>query len=195
MSMQMIQASHAKQNLTVVGFRPDGASYRSTVMEATPFEAKMGLLADFRYAEDGGDLSISCVLDTSTGRLLDQVGVSSEEDLFDEVEAVDTVLAHAAQGGRRYRMKAYLSFFEFVLSDMPEVFVGLVGGSREAGEDLAVQYEDVDGKVFEFLPSQALLVLAEKAMKTDRSGASLQVKKLAERAGVALDRAIAAALG
>ena len=92
-------------------------------------------------------------------------------------------------------MKAYLSFFEYVLTDWPEVFDGLVGGSRVAGEDLAVQYEDLKGRTYEFLPSQALLVLAEKAMKSDRSGASLQVKKMAERAGVALDRAIAATLG
>ena len=195
MSIQMIQTSQANQNLTVVGFRPNGDSFKGTVCGATPFEAKMGLLADFRYSEDGGDLSISCVLDTSTGRLLDQVGVSSEEDLFTEVEAVDTVLFHASQGGSRERIKAYLSFFEYVLTDLPEVFDGLVGGSRVAGEDLAVQYEDLKGRTYEFLPSQALLALAEKAMKSDRSGASLQVKKMAERAGVALDRAIAATLG
>jgi hypothetical protein len=195
---------HSASPLTVVGFYPSGDGFEGTVCAQTASEAKIRVLASQRYSDDGGDLSIACVMD-ETGHVIDDVPCSADVALLTNQEAVgalldqasSVILQHgghplAADGSDCTLLRGYIEFLECVLLAAPQVFDDLssldLDGSIDVDEML-VEFETSSGVVVDIQPSVALAAIADLVLFGTFSSDALQVRELASIAGVALDLA------
>ncbi|ABO59707.1 hypothetical protein Bcep1808_6820 (plasmid) [Burkholderia vietnamiensis G4] len=210
-AIQNHTAQAVVRDLTIVGTYPSGEAYSNTVQAGSSFEAMIRVLADRRYADDGGDLVISRVLDARTGLPVDGVMLSAEHDLLPETEAIDQViekvtsllpaLSFGAFGGKHAfssfdALRAYAEYFGLVLSEAPFALEGLSHGAGvSSDEDMTLEFEDSQGVVHEFEPALALLALAEAVLERGMCAAALQVKTLAMVARSSLNLAALDALG
>lgn len=183
------------RGLTVVGFFPSGEGFSDSVSARSPVEAKIRVLADCRYSGEGGDLAISCIIDDATGSAV-EVGKSFEGvSLLTEHDAIEEVLQRIIMAGAPDSLAAYIEFFELLLDEAPGVFCDLAGRSADANEDRSVEFEDAMGESHVFVPSDALLKLADADLSHGFSVAATQLKLMVTRAGAALDWAIIDAFG
>lgn len=190
--------------MTVVGFFPSGDGFEDTVHAKTAYEAKIRALAVQRYSEDGGDIGIVCVMDSS-GNLLDEEPSSADIDLMTDHDAVENVLCQAAQvlpaddytheGATQSNsalLGAYVEFFQHVLNVASQVFENLAchgAGGPDLADEMIVEFESASGVVFDILPSKALAAVADLALSRDITAAGLQVKEMASVAGYGIDLA------
>jgi len=175
--------------LIVDGIYPSGDVFSDTVQAGSSFEAMIRVLADRRYSDDGGDLSISSVFDADTGDIVDGPLLSAQSALLSEAEAIEQVLEQVTSilssasfdtDAGRGALGAYMEYFGLVLAEAPFAFEAISKGAGEMSrEDMTLEYEDFQGVVHEFEPAVALLALAEVALQREVNTAALQVKTLA----------------
>lgn len=195
------------RSMTVVGFFPSGEGFSDTISVKTPFEAKIRAIAAHRYAEDGGDLDIVCVLDAVSGKVIDEQHCTADLDLMEEADAVETVLTEArallleeqsssvlavSEGGL---LAAQVEFLEYVLQEASEIFSSIVPGSNNvSGEDMTVEFTSVSGVIHDLVPSEALLAVVSSVLAKTESVAAFQVREMVLAAGHAIDLACLDAL-
>lgn len=187
------------RSFIVQGSYPRGENYSETVHAVSAFEAMILVLAGRRHAEDGGDLSITAVLDASTGRAIDAVLLSSADDLLTEAEAIEQVLDQVSTvsptairhaGVSASSLQAFAEYFGLVMSADCDAFCGLTrGGVDQPKDDMTLEYEDIQGAVHQFEPAVAMLALADAAYHDGAVAAALQVNMLATVARRAFNRA------
>lgn len=185
--------------LTVDGIYPNGDGYSATVQARSTFEAMIRVLADCRYSDDGGDLAVSRVCDVATGAVLDKDLIPAEIALLTEVEAIGQVLeqvagslltASFADDSSSLTLRAYTEYFDLILSYAPHALSEVSGWAGDLSEEeMTLEFEDSKGKVHEFEPAAALLVLVEVALQHGDSVAAMQAKSLATSARSSLNKA------
>ncbi|WP_049820942.1 hypothetical protein [Methylibium petroleiphilum] len=207
--LTIAQQSHQSRDLafTVVGFFPSGEGYSDTVLARDPEEAKIRVISDLRYSEEGGDLEVSCVLDAA-GKVVED----STADAFDmlvESDALEILITHlretipgpatsaadASEASEIDMLNTYLELFELVLSDAPHALDGLtIGADGYADEDLTLRFIDSMGADHEIIPAEALLHLARKSLQLGFGPAAAQIESLATRARSAVSLAVLEAI-
>ena len=183
---------------TVTGYFPSGESYSDTVVALSPIDARIRVIASLRYEEDGGDLSVSRVMDASTGKVVEDGPL----DLPSESEALETLvfqlrgsIPSLASSGETGTLNAYLELFELLLSDAPHALDGIAAGEEGyAEEDLMMQFIDSSGADHTIVPAVALAALVQKSQELAWSPAAAQLAELAARARVAVSLSIIDAL-
>ena len=187
------------RSLTISGSFPNGLGYSDTFLAGSSYEAMIQALADCRYLEDGGDLEVTHVIDAITGESVDSTLLSASLDLLPEVEALEYVIQSAQEFIDRNvdisqadfaRLRAYIEFFDLVLSVSPLVFEGLSSGNLSFSDDeISLEFEDSRDMVFDFVPADALLLLAETSISTGVTISAMQTKAMAIHARHALSKA------
>lgn len=206
--MTTLSTKSSARDLTVVGFYASGTPFSGTVNAASPHEAKIHVLADRRYSEDGGDFCVSCVIDEATGKVVDEDSSASETLLLSEVDAVENLLQQMKsivqdpkqiilpEGTCLQKVGAFIQFFDHLLADQPDVFSDLAGGGRLImDEDMEITFVDRKGAEHDFVPSEALGRLADLALQRQSSTAAVQLKSLVQAAGSNFDLAVHEAYG
>lgn len=203
--LTIAQQSHQSRDLafTVVGFFPNGEGYSDTVLARDPEEAKIRVISDLCYAEEGGDLEVSCVVDAAGKVVADSAGGAF--DMLVESEALELLISHlretipgpaisarsASEACEVDTLNTYLELFELVLSDAPHVLDGLaVGAQGYADEDLMLHFIDSMGVSHEIIPAEALVHLARKSRQLGLGPAAVQLEALATRARFAVSLAV-----
>lgn len=131
------------------------------------------MLAQCRYSDLGGDLDVTGLTDAATGSSVQDSLLSAKQDLLSEVEAVEYVI-HTVQNslnnGRTFsagstsELRAYVEFFDLILSEAPHAFDGLCSGDRVADDEITLDFEDSSSAEFALVPADALLTLATLAL-------------------------------
>ncbi|MBI6556756.1 hypothetical protein YA0850_30845 [Pseudomonas veronii] len=193
------------QSLLISGLLPSGESFSDVVDADSSYEAMIRVICQARYSDDGGDLEVIRVADARTGAQLSEVLLSADQDLLREVDAVEYVL-HTVQtsldNGRiawpdetSIQLRAFVEFFELVLSQAPGVFEGLCSGhSLTSDDDITIVFEDSRSSDTELVPADALFALATAALEEGGVAAVYQVLTLAGLTRVALSQACIRAL-
>lgn len=205
----MIQQSQTTQahsrSLLVSGRFPSGLAYSDVVQADTSYEAMIRVLAHCRYSDDGGDLEVVRLSDATTGAAVKDALLSADQDLLRDVDAVEYVL-HTVQTsldtGRNSwsdtesdKLRAYVEFFDLVLSQAPGVFDGLCSGqSVHSDEEIMIEFEDSRSLEFELVPADALLALGNAALEEGRVAAVYQVTTMSSLTRVTLSKACIKAL-
>ena len=202
--MLTAQQSHARDlAFTVVGFFPSGEPFSDSVVVSQPEEAKIRVVAGLRYAEEGGDLEVSCVIDETTGKVVDETPL---ESFLPESFALDTLVTQLREAipgpalmpgldvtafGEIDKLNAYLELFELVLSDAPHALDGIAGGVEGYDdEDLMMRFIDSMGVEHEIIPAEALMTLASTSRHLGWTPAAVQLEELARHARSAVSLAI-----
>ena len=193
------------QSLLISGLFPSGESFSDVVDADSSYEAMIRVISQARYSDAGGDLEVIQVADARTGAQLTEVLLSADQDLLREVDAVEYVL-HTVQtsldNGRiawpdekSVQLRAFVEFFDLVLSQAPGVFDGLCSGhSLTSDEDITVVFEDSRSLETELVPADALHALASAALEEGGVAAVYQVLTMAGLTRVALSQACIRAL-
>ena len=205
----MIQQSQTtqpnSQSLLISGLFPSGESFSGVVDADSSFEAMIRVISQARYSDAGGDLEVIRVADARTGAQLTEVLLSADLDLLREVDAVEYVL-HTVQtsldNGRTawsdeksLQLRAFVEFFDLVLSQAPGVFDGLCSGhSLTSDDEITIDFEDSRSLETELVPADALCALASAALEEGRVAAVYQVLTMASLTRVALSQACIRAL-
>ncbi|AVX93233.1 hypothetical protein [Pseudomonas psychrophila] len=205
----MIQQSQTtqpnSQSLLISGLFPSGEFFSDVVDADSSFEAMIRVISQARYSDAGGDLEVIRVADARTGAQLSDVLLSADLDLLREVDAVEYVL-HTVQtsldNGRTawsdeksHQLRAFVEFFDLVLSQAPGVFDGLCSGhSLTSDDEITIDFEDSRSLDTELVPADALYVLATAALEEGRVAAVYQVLTMARLTRVALSQACIRAL-
>ncbi|MBG6083215.1 hypothetical protein [Rubrivivax gelatinosus] len=202
--MLTAQQPHARDlAFTVVGYFPSGEPFSDTVVASQPQEAQTRVTAGLRYAEEGGELEVSCVIDDATGQVVDQAPL---DPLMSESMALDSLvlqLRGALPGPAQVsgldgftvaeigKLTAYLELFELVLSDAPFALDGItVGAEGYADEDLTMRFIDSMGVEHEIIPAEALATLAATSLRLRFTPAAAQIEELAQRGRSAVSFAV-----
>lgn len=206
--MTTLSTKSSTRDLTVVGFYASGAPFSGTVNAASPHEAKIYVLADRRYSEDGGDFCVSCVIDEATGKVVDEDSSASETLLLSEVDAVEDLLQQVKsivqdpkltlfpEDTCLQKVGAFIQFFDHLLADQPDVFTDLAsGGKLIMDEDMEITFVDRKGAEHDFVPSDALGRLVDLALQRQSTTAAVQLKSLVQAAGANFDLAVHDAYG
>ena len=193
------------QSLLISGLFPSGESFSDVVDADSSYEAMIRVISQCRYSDAGGDLEVIRVADAHTGAVVTGVLLSADQDLLREVDAVEYVL-HTVQtsldNGRTawsdeksHQLRAFVEFFDLVLSQAPGVFDGLCSGhSLTSDEDITVVFEDSRSLETELVPADALHALASAALEEGGVAAVYQVLTMAGLTRVALSQACIRAL-
>ncbi|MGR0140752.1 hypothetical protein, partial [Pseudomonas sp. RSP] len=150
-------------------------------------------------------LEVIRVADARTGAQLTDALLSADQDLLREVDAVEYVL-HTVQTSldkgrttwsdeKSAELRAYVEFFDLVLSQAPGVFDGLCSGrSLTSDDEITIDFEDSRSLEIELVPADALLALGNAALEEGRVAAVYQVLTMASFTRVALSQACIKAL-
>jgi hypothetical protein len=205
----MIQQSQttqlSSQSLLISGLFPSGEAFSDVVEADTSFEAMIRVISQCRYSDAGGDLEVIRVADARTGAQLTDELLSADQDLLREVDAVEYVLytvQTSLDTGRSTwsdeksaKLRAYVEFFDLVLSQAPGVFDGLCSGQSLTSDDsITVIFEDSRSLETELVPADALYALGNAALEEGRVAAVYQVLTMASYTRVALSQACIKAL-
>ena len=205
----MIQQSQTtqpiSQSLHISGLFPSGESFSDVVDADSSYEAMIRVISQARYSDAGGDLEVIRVADARTGAELTEVLLSADQDLLSEVDAVEYVLhtvqtsldrGHVAWSDEKsIQLRAFVEFFDLVLSQAPGVFDGLCSGlSLTSDDDITVVFEDSRSLETELVPADALYALATAALEEGGVAAVYQVLTMAGLTRVALSQACIKAL-
>lgn len=191
-------------SFTVVGFYPSGEGFSDTFHAAHATEAKIRAIAGQMYSESGGDIEVSCVLD-STGKVVD-AEVLGVDDILSESTALGALIQHlrleitgpaevmhvrSEDVASINQLNAYLELFELVLSDTPYALETLeIGSASYTDQDLTLHFFDTQGREYEVVPAEALLALVRKSHELGWIPAASQIEELAQKAGTAVSLAI-----
>ena len=205
----MIQQSQTTQinpqSLLISGLFPSGEAFSGVVEADTYYEAMIRTISQCRYSDAGGDLEVIRVADALTGAPVTEALLSADQDLLREVDAVEYVL-HTVQTSldkgrtawsdeKSAELRAFVEFFDLVLSQAPGVFDGLCSGrSLTSDDEITVEFEDSRSSVIELVPADALLALGTAALEEGRVAAAYQVITMASFTRVALSQACITAL-
>lgn len=193
------------QSLLISGLFPSGEAFSDVVEADTSYEAMIRVISQCRYSDDGGELEVIRVADARTGAQLTEALLSADQDLLREVEAVEyvlhTVLTSLDKGRitwsdeKSAELRAYVEFFDLVLSEAPGVFDGLCSGQSVTSDDeITIVFEDSRSLETELVPADALHVLGAAALEEGRVAAAYQVLTMASCTRVALSQACIKAL-
>lgn len=203
--IQQPQQSQAKtRSLLISGLFPNGELFSGEVQAGSAYEAQIRVIAQCRYSDAGGDLDVTGLTDAATGTPVQDSFLSADQDLLSEVDAVEYVI-HTVQNslnmGRHYsagttsELRAFVEFFDLILSVAPQAFDGLISGDRVSDdEEITLDFEDSSSAEFGFVPADALLALATVALEEGRAAAAYQVLTMASSTRVALSKACIKAL-
>lgn len=205
----MIQQSQTTQlnpqSLLISGLFPSGEAFSDVVEADTSYEAMIRVISQCRYSDAGGELEVIRVADARTGAQLPDALLSADQDLLREVDAVEyvlhTVLTSLDQGRTTWtdeksaELRAYVEFFDLVLSEAPGVFDGLCSGQSVTSDDeITIEFEDSRSLEIELVPADALYALGAAALEEGRVAAAYQVLTMASLTRVALSQACIKAL-
>jgi hypothetical protein len=205
----MIQQSQitqlTPQSLLISGLYPNGEAFSDVVEADTSFEAMIRVISQCRYSDAGGDLEVIRVADARTGAQLTDELLSADQDLLREVDAVEYVL-HTVQTSldkghttwsdeKSAELRAFVEFFDLVLSQAPGAFDGLCSGrSLPSDDEITIVFEDSRSLETELVPADALYALGTAALEEGRVAAAYQVLTMASLTRVALSQACIKAL-
>lgn len=205
----MIQQSQttqlSPQSLLISGLFPSGEAFSDVVEADTSYEAMIRVISQCRYSDAGGELEVIRVADARTGAQLPDALLSADQDLLREVDAVEyvlhTVLTSLDKGRTTWtdeksaELRAYVEFFDLVLSEAPGVFDGLCSGQSVTSDDeITIEFEDSRSLEIELVPADALYALGAAALEEGRVAAAYQVLTMASLTRVALSQACIKAL-
>lgn len=205
----MIQQSQTTQlnpqSLLISGLFPSGEAFSDVVEADTSYEAMIRVISQCRYSDAGGELEVIRVADARTGAQLPDALLSADQDLLREVDAVEyvlhTVLTSLDKGRTTWtdeksaELRAYVEFFDLVLSEAPGVFDGLCSGQSVTSDDeITIEFEDSRSLEIELVPADALYALGAAALEEGRVAAAYQVLTMASLTRVALSQACIKAL-
>lgn len=205
----MIQQSQTTQlnpqSLLISGLFPSGEAFSDVVEADTSYEAMIRVISQCRYSDAGGELEVIRVADARTGAQLPDALLSADQDLLREVDAVEyvlhTVLTSLDKGRTTWtdeksaELRAYVEFFDLVLSEAPGVFDGLCSGQSVTSDDeITIVFEDSRSLEIEFVPADALYALGAAALEEGRVAAAYQVLTMASLTRVVLSQACIKAL-
>lgn len=193
------------QSLLISGLFPSGEVFSDVVEADTSYEAMIRVISQCRYSDAGGELEVIRVADARTGAQLTEALLSADQDLLREVEAVEyvlhTVLTSLDKGRttwsdeRSAELRAYVEFFDLVLSEAPGVFDGLCSGQSVTSDDeITIVFEDSRSLEIELVPADALHALGAAALEEGRVAAGYQILTMASFTRVALSQACIKAL-
>jgi hypothetical protein len=193
------------QSLLISGLFPSGEVFSDVVEADTSYEAMIRVISQCRYSDAGGELEVIRVADARTGAQLTEALLSADQDLLREVEAVEyvlhTVLTSLDKGRttwsdeRSAELRAYVEFFDLVLSEAPGVFDGLCSGQSVTSDDeITIVFEDSRSLEIELVPADALHALGAAALEEGRVAAAYQILTMASFTRVALSQACIKAL-
>lgn len=203
--IQQPQQSQVKtRSLLISGLFPSGEQFTGEVQADSSYEAQIVVISQCRYSDMGGDLGVTGLADATTGSSVQDAFLSADQDLLSEVDAVEYVI-HTVQNsinmgrifsaGSTSQLRAYVEFFDLILSEAPQVFDGLSSGDRVSDdEEITIDFEDSSSTEFGLVPADALLMLATVALEEGRAAAAYQVSTMASFTRVALSKACIRAL-
>ena len=187
------------QSLLISGLFPSGEVFSDVVEADTSYEAMIRVISQCRYSDAGGELEVIRVADARTGAQLTEALLSADQDLLREVEAVEyvlhTVLTSLDKGRTTWsdeksaELRAYVEFFDLVLSEAPGVFDGLCSGQSVTSDDeITIVFEDSRSLEIELVPADALHALGAAALEEGRVAAAYQVLTTASFTRVAVSQ-------
>ena len=193
------------QSLLISGLVPSGEAFSGVVEADSSYEAMIRVISQCRYSDAGGDLEVIRVADAHTGAVVTGVLLSADQDLLREVDAVEYVL-HTVQTSldkgcttwsdeKSGKLRAFVEFFDLVLSQAPGAFDGLCSGqSLPSDDEITIVFEDSRSLETELVPADALYALGTAALEEGRVAAAYQVLTMASLTRVALSQACIKAL-